>query len=263
VGGSAFTLTVSGTGFATTSVVQVNGAGRTTGFVSTTQLTATILAADIATVGPKSVTVSTPAPGGGTSGMATLNVNNPTPTLTSISPTTLSAGGPAFTLTVTGSGFVPASVVQWNGGNRTTTFVSATQLTASIPATDLVTVGAPQVTVFTPAPGGGTSNALAFSIINTALTVTGLTANRTAPQPPGTTITFTATATGGTAPLQYKWWVWNGTSWSVVQNWSITNTFAWTPATANANYIVDVWVRNATTTAETWDAYAYVFFPIQ
>ncbi|MDP2702380.1 MAG: S8 family serine peptidase, partial [Candidatus Rokubacteria bacterium] len=49
VGGPAFTLTVTGTGFATTSVVRVNGVGRTTGFVSATRLTGTILAADIAT----------------------------------------------------------------------------------------------------------------------------------------------------------------------------------------------------------------------
>ena len=70
-------------------------------------------------------------------------------------------------------------------------------------------------------------------------------------------------ATGGTAPYQFKWFVWNGATWTVVQNWSTTNTFAWTPTTSNANYIVNVWVRNATTTADTWDAYATLSFPIQ
>ena len=45
------------------------------------------------------------------------------------------------TLTVTGSGFVSGATVRWNGVNRTTTFVSATQLTAAIPASDLVTAG--------------------------------------------------------------------------------------------------------------------------
>ena len=41
-----------------------------------------------------------------------------------------------------------------------------------------------------------------------------------APQPASTTITFTATAANGTAPYQYKWWVYNGSTWSNPQNWS-------------------------------------------
>ena len=85
------------------------------------------------------------------------------PTLTSLSPSSASAGVPAFTLTVNGSNFVSGSVVQWNGAARTTTFVSATQLTAAIPASDIVTAGSAQVRVVNPA-GGGTSNALMFTI---------------------------------------------------------------------------------------------------
>src|SRR6185295_629608 len=51
--------------------------------------------------------------------------------------------------------------------NRTTTFVSSTQLTAAIPASDIATVGTANVTVVNPAPGGGTSNALTFTILST------------------------------------------------------------------------------------------------
>jgi hypothetical protein len=58
--------------------------------------------------------------------------------------------------------------VRWNGADRTTTFVSATQLTVTISAADIATAGTAQVTVFTPAPGGGTSSPLSFSIINLA-----------------------------------------------------------------------------------------------
>ena len=54
------------------------------------------------------------------------------------------------------------SKVRWNGTDRTTTFVSATQLSAAIPAADIATAGSAQVTVFSPAPGGGTSAARAF-----------------------------------------------------------------------------------------------------
>ena len=67
--------------------------------------------------------------------------NNPTPTLTALSPSTRGVGGGAFTLTLTGSNFVQGSVVRWNGQDRQTTFISATQLTAAIPASDLATAG--------------------------------------------------------------------------------------------------------------------------
>jgi hypothetical protein len=73
-------------------------------------------------------------------------------------------GASAFTLTVNGSDFVASSVVQWNGANRSTTYVNSTQLTASIPATDVANAGTAQITVFNPTPGGGTSNALNFTI---------------------------------------------------------------------------------------------------
>ncbi|MDP2625425.1 MAG: hypothetical protein Q8Q58_00765, partial [Candidatus Rokubacteria bacterium] len=79
-----------------------------------------------------------------------------------------------FTLTANGSGFVSASTVRWNGAARTTTFVSATQLQATIPAADIVAVGTAEVTVFTPTPGGGTSGSATFTITppTFALTVT-------------------------------------------------------------------------------------------
>jgi hypothetical protein len=81
-------------------------------------------------------------------------------------PNTANAGGPLFTLTVNGSDFVNGSVVQWNGVGRTTSFVSANQLTATIPASDIAAIVPVNVTVFNPAPGGGLSNSLPFTINN-------------------------------------------------------------------------------------------------
>ena len=176
-GGSGFTLTVNGSGFAADSVVQWNGSNRTTTYTSATRLTAAISAADIAVAGTIPVTVFTPAPGGGTSNAQTFTVyagNNPVPATTSLSPTAATAGGSAFTLAVNGSNFINGSVVQWNGSNRTTTFVSATRLTAAIPASDLPTTGTATVTVFTPAPGGGTSNAQTLTITNPVPVISGI-----------------------------------------------------------------------------------------
>src|SRR2546425_9153140 len=76
-------------------------------------------------------------------------------------------------------------------------------------------------------------------------TVTGLTADRGAPQAPGTTITFTATATSGTTPYQYKWYVWDGTAWTGVHNWPTSANYACTPTAPNVNYRLQVWVRSS------------------
>jgi len=89
---------------------------------------------------------------------------NPTPSLTGINPNSATAGGAAFTLTINGSNFVSGAVVRWNGNDRTTTFVSGTQLTAQIPAANIAAAGTANVTVFNPAPGGGLSNSRTFTI---------------------------------------------------------------------------------------------------
>src|SRR5258708_5644668 len=65
--------------------------------------------------------------------------SNPTPTITTISPTSAVATAAAFTLTVNGTNFVASSVVNLAGVARTTTFVSATQLTVAIPAAAIAT----------------------------------------------------------------------------------------------------------------------------
>jgi serine protease len=112
-----------------------------------------------------SVSSSTPDPvPGNNSATATTTVNNPVPAITSLSPSTAAPGGAAFTLTVNGSNFVTGSQVLWNGGDRTLPGGSSTQLTASITAADIMSAGTAAVTVSSPAPGGGTSNALSFSI---------------------------------------------------------------------------------------------------
>ena len=75
------------------------------------------------------------------------------------------------------------------------------------------------------------------------------------PQMPGATVTFTATAAWGAAPYQFKWWLWDGATWTVLEDWSTGNTFAWTPSTPNPNFAVGVWARSADNTAEQPDGY--------
>jgi len=165
-GGAEFTLTVNGSGFTSTSVVHWNAAPRATTFVDNTKLTAVIPAGDIASSGTAAVTVVTPAPGGGTSAAATFTIEPvaPVPSIAGLDPPGITAGQSAFDLVVSGADFVEGATVQWNGADRDTTFVSATEVKASIPAADVANPGSVPVTVTNPAPGGGTSNALNFII---------------------------------------------------------------------------------------------------
>jgi hypothetical protein len=77
-GSGSFTLTVNGSGFLSGANVLFNGSIRTTTFVNSGQVTAKILASDIATAGNKSINVANPANGnngGPVSNTATLKVH--------------------------------------------------------------------------------------------------------------------------------------------------------------------------------------------
>src|SRR5439155_25459685 len=58
------------------------------------------------------------------------------------------------------------SAVKWNGRSRANSFVSASQLTATITSSDISAAGTAAITVFNSAPGGGTSNVDYFEVTN-------------------------------------------------------------------------------------------------
>ncbi|MCP4412469.1 MAG: hypothetical protein GY808_07860, partial [Gammaproteobacteria bacterium] len=155
-----------GTNFNGTSEVYFDGSARSAVLVSSTELTATIPASDLTTAGTYDITVVNPAPGGGTSDPQTFTViaPNPVPTTVSISPDNKNVGDSEFTLTVTGTNFNGTSEVYFDGSARSAVLVSSTELTATIPASDLTTAGTYDITVVNPAPGGGPSNAQVFTV---------------------------------------------------------------------------------------------------
>ena len=205
-GAAAVTLTVTGTNFNSSSVVQWNGVALVTTFTSATQLTATIPIADLATGGTALVTVFNPLPGGGASTAITFTINNPAPTLATLSQTSAAAGAAGFALTVTGTNFVATSVVDWNGVPLVTTFVSATSLTAAVPLADLATAGTFPVTVFNGLPGGGTSAAVTFTVNNPAPTLASLSQNSALVGAAAITLNVTGTNFVATSVVD-----WNGT----------------------------------------------------
>jgi len=144
--------------------------------------------------------------------------NTATPTTTDISPSSKIIGDPDLTLTVNGTDFVNGkSTVRFNDINRTTTYINSSQLTASIPSTDLLVVGTFPVTVFNTS-GGGLSNAQTFTV-NPLL-------------PPAVRVETVADGSGTVVPAQ-----------SLVSGSSIT-VFAISRDASNnfiANVAADVW----------------------
>jgi hypothetical protein len=101
------------------------------------------------------------------------NNDNPTPTLNSITPDSANSGDEAFTLTAEGSDFINGSIIIFDGKEKTTTFVSSTQIKEEIEKADIVVENLNavkkgenivQVSVKNPSPGGGTSNSIDFKI---------------------------------------------------------------------------------------------------
>jgi hypothetical protein len=96
---------------------------------------------------------------------AALAQTNPVPLINNpLVPDAAAPGGASFTLTVNGTGFVPSSVVNWNGSALATTFVSNSKLTATVPAGNIATASTASVAVINPASGGGKSNVDFFEI---------------------------------------------------------------------------------------------------
>ncbi len=67
-------------------------------------------------------------------------------------------------MSLAGSNFVTSSSVKFNNTPVTVTYVNNTQLSASIPATAVATQGTYPIIVTNPAPGGGTSGSINFTV---------------------------------------------------------------------------------------------------
>ena len=110
---------------------------------------------------------------GTTTGQISTSGINPIPTISQISPSKAPANTEVLTITVTGSKFIVGSIGRVNGENRTTNYVyekingvnrfKSTVLTMDLTKEDLSSGKPLTITVFNPAPGGGTSNSITFN----------------------------------------------------------------------------------------------------
>ena len=171
IGSIGPSIIVAGQNFVDRSIVQLDGAPLATNFVSGTELRATIPTSKLTTVGVLRLSVGTSPPGGGASKEVTFEVVNPGAALTSLSPLSVIAGAGATTIQASGTGFVPGAKVVLGATELTTTFSNATTLTATIPSSLLGSSGSMPVKVVNPAPGGGPSTTISFTVANPAAAV--------------------------------------------------------------------------------------------
>lgn len=175
-GSPGYTTTVIGTGFTTGTVIRWNGTPLATVLSFPPNLIDVAVPASlIAFSGTASITAFNPAPGGGTSAPVTVTVTNPVPGLALLGPGAATAGGAGFTMSVNGTGFMPSTVIRWNGSPLTQVqAVLPGQIDVAVPASLIAIAGTASVTAFSPAPGGGGSAPLTFTINNPAPSVTAL-----------------------------------------------------------------------------------------
>ncbi len=145
---------------------------------------------------PSAVTVTATSVADSTAtGNAALTLGNPVPVLSSVIPTEMVVGI-SFQLTITGSGFMQGSVVNFGSQPLATTFISPTQLTATGTAT-AAQIGNVPITVTNPNPGSATSAAILAQVVASSNIVVTLTP-KAVTIGAGNTTQFQATVTGST-----------------------------------------------------------------
>lgn len=101
----------------------------------------------------------------------------------------------------------------------------------------------------------GLTSSLSNEVQWVPTTVTSIQANASYPLLAGKSVTWTATATA-TLPLEYRFWLYRKTGWTLAQDYSASNTFTWKPTQADVGdpYDVQVWARAVGSTAqyESW-----------
>jgi uncharacterized protein (TIGR03437 family) len=116
---------------------------------------------------------------GATSNTVTIAVEgqvmlNPQPSISSLSPASATAGSGPVTLTIDGSGFIATSSVTFNGLIHQASFVNSSTLSITLITSDLGVTGSFPVVVTNPSPGGGTSNAVNFTVTAVEAYVAGI-----------------------------------------------------------------------------------------
>jgi hypothetical protein len=252
-------LTVGGTASDAVGVTQVTWANDRGGSGTATGTTSWSASGIVLLGGANVITITARDAAGNTATDAlTVTYNAPdttAPVVTIAQPTSASTfASTTPTLNVSGSSSDAVGVTQVTWANNRGGNGNATG-TASWTVNSVPLQSGSNVITITARDAAGNASTKSLTVDYAApLALTNLTANLTAPQIVGTPITFTAAAVNGTAPYSYKWFVSSdGVNWTMLQNWSASNTYTWTPTAANSAFRIGVWVRSANNTADSYD----------
>jgi hypothetical protein len=162
-----FTLTAEGTGFSAGAVLKWNNAALATTFLSSGGVEAQVSAAQVAAAAQVPIVVVNPDGTASNAETLTIAATAAAPAITSISPPSVTAGSVAFELSVNGTGFTPADVVDLNGAPLPTTWLSATQMNAQITAAQVAAAAQLNIVVSNPGPPPQSSNTATLSVVAT------------------------------------------------------------------------------------------------
>ena len=189
----------------------------------------------------------------GTAGSAGSGSGSAIPVLTSLtsnpSPPFVAGNAVTFTATATG-GTTTREYAFWLYNRGTAAWTLARPYSGSSQFTWSAAPGTYNVQVWVRNVGSASSSqdaltTAAFTVMNAAgaPTLTSVSSNRNFPVAPGTSVTWTANATGSAA-LEYAFWIYNhgARAWTFARPYSASNQFTWSAALGTYN--VQVWVRS-------------------
>jgi hypothetical protein len=166
-------------------------------------------------------------------------------------------------------GTTPLEYQFWRGGTTGKTLVQDYRSSATYSWTPTTTDNWVYLEVWVRLQGSTASAASlvssAFQVVSGPVQMVSFTVNQVFPSAARTPIVWTTRSTGGTAPLQYKFLLYDRTTavWTTAQDWSANPQFAWTPARSEFGvHAVQVYVRSTGSTAEYEAHFAPGFFGI-
>lgn len=168
-----FTLTVTGTDFAPDTNILWKGTALTTTFINSSTLQATVGAKWLTTGEVCDITVKNRSTDDAPSSPVFFELNNPIPKIKELNPNSAIEGVKTVNLVITGSDFMPGASVLWDGLVISSTFVSSSELRATIETAILTPEHDITVLVKNPEPNQGPSDTVIFSVSFNPPSITG------------------------------------------------------------------------------------------
>jgi hypothetical protein len=131
--------------------------------------------------------------------------SNPSPSLASATPDRTTVGSHGIGVTLNGAAFTRDSRVTWNGASRPTTWLDGSRLFTTLNDVDLASAMVAKLAVVNPAPGGGTSGEIEFTVGYPTPTISSLAPTSAFIDDSGVSLTVDGTGFAGVSTIQ-----WNG-----------------------------------------------------